>query len=785
MKHFLSLVLTLCIILSCVFTVNFTAFDTQALTVDVSTTDASTGPQSDIEGSAILHCFNWSYNSIRSNLSAIKEAGYTAVQTSPVQSPKDYNGSWNDQNGQWWKMYQPLDFSISSNTWLGNKNDLKSLCTEAEKMGIKVVVDVVANHVANNHEGGGYNNVNGGVAQNLKRWEYYHDYNEHANDSSRYSMTMGHIGMPDLNTAHPDVQNIVKNLLIECINVGVDGFRFDAAKHIELPTDQDCGSDFWPNVIEGSQKATSNKIFYYGEILNGCGTDIGNYTRYMSVTDNYSSDAVLVAVNNGNASAMANSNYAKGAQPGKTVLWVESHDTHMGSYGSAGLSTTSSISDDKIVKAWAIVGSRADATSLYFARPGNNMGQASSNTTWKSKPVAEINKFKNYFDGQKECLSSDNSIAYVERGTTGVVLVNANGGSTSVNVPAKMMQNGTYKDTVTGNTFTVQNGRISGNIGNTGVAVVYDPSNSVTPTEIPTQKPTETQASKVRIYLGDVNQDTEINILDATAIQKHIATIDVRTGKALKAGDVNQDAALDIMDATIIQRYLAGHNMSNSYCGKYIEIDDNEDPTTPTVVVPVGDYVYYKNTNNWSNVKIYYWSDDDTQMISWPGKDMKSCGDNVYYVDVPDDIDYVIFNNGESNQTENIRFEGIKKIYENGSWSNFGGTVTPTQPQQTPTQAQTQPATSYVPVGNYIYYKNNDNWGEVKVYYWSDSNSSMTSWPGLHMEHIGDNVYKAEIPSEVTMVVFNNNNQGQQTPDIRLEGMNKIYDNGSWRDYTL
>lgn len=784
MKRFLSLALTLCIMLSCVATCSFSLFDTQAVAVDVSTTAASTGPQSDIEGSAILHCFNWSYNSIKSNLSAIKAAGYTAVQTSPVQSPKDYNGGWNNQEGQWWKLYQPLDFSISNNTWLGNKNDLRALCTEAEKIGIKVIVDVVANHVANNYEGGGYSNVNGGVASNLKRSDFYHDYNDWANDSNRYAMTMGHIGMPDLNTAHPDVQNIVKNFLIECINVGVDGFRFDAAKHIELPNDQGCGSNFWPTVINGSQNATSNKIFYYGEILNGCATDIGNYTQYMSITDNYSSDAVLVATNNGNASAMANSNYAKGAAPDKNVLWVESHDTHMGSSGSAGIQKTSGISDDKIVKAWAIVGSRAYSTSLFFARPASNMGQASSNTTWKSKAVTEVNKFKNFFDGQSEHLSSDNSIAYVERGTSGVVLVNANGSSTSVNVPAKMMQSGTYKDAVTGNTFTVSNGRISGNIGNTGVAVVYNPSSSVEPTQPSTQKPTQTQPPKVKLLLGDVNLDKEINILDATAVQKHIASITLCVGDSLIAGDVNQDKNLDIMDATIIQRELAGETVKNSYCGQYIEIESNDDPTTETVPLPVGDYVYYKNTNNWSKVMIYYWSDSNSSMISWPGKDMTEYRDGVYYAQVPDDVDYVIFSNGSNEQTENINFAGINKIYDNGSWSDLGVEVPTQQPTQQPTQLPTQANTHYVPQGNYIYFKNNDNWGEVKVYYWSDSNSGMTSWPGLHMEHIGNDVYKAEIPSEVNMVVFNNNNQGQQTGDIRLEGMNKIYDNGSWRDYT-
>lgn len=86
-----SVLLALVMLLSCVLVSNLpvNAIDTAKQTVS----SKSTGPQSKIQGSAILHCFDWSYNSIKNNLSAIKAAGYTAVQTSPVQPAKDYNGN--------------------------------------------------------------------------------------------------------------------------------------------------------------------------------------------------------------------------------------------------------------------------------------------------------------------------------------------------------------------------------------------------------------------------------------------------------------------------------------------------------------------------------------------------------------------------------------------------------------------------------------------------------------------------------------------------------------------
>ena len=66
----------------------------------------------------ILHAFNWSFDTIKDNLKAIAEAGYTTVQTSPVQQPKGGGANW-------WSLYQPVSFSIATDSTIGNKEDLK------------------------------------------------------------------------------------------------------------------------------------------------------------------------------------------------------------------------------------------------------------------------------------------------------------------------------------------------------------------------------------------------------------------------------------------------------------------------------------------------------------------------------------------------------------------------------------------------------------------------------------------------------------------------------------
>ena len=211
-----------------------------AVTAAAESETVVTYAQKTIQGSAVLHCFDWSYNSIKANLPDIAAAGYTAVQTSPVQAPKDYNSSWTDGGGQWWKLYQPLGMSIADgNTWLGTKEELTELCAEADRYGIKVIVDIVANHLANNGtDGGTYEYLNSGVDEYFKNSDYFHNHNEYTNGDSRYTITQYHLGMPDLNTGNDNVQQMVLDLMKDCVDCGVDGFRFDAAKHIELPDDR-------------------------------------------------------------------------------------------------------------------------------------------------------------------------------------------------------------------------------------------------------------------------------------------------------------------------------------------------------------------------------------------------------------------------------------------------------------------------------------------------------------------------------------------------------------------
>ncbi|MDR0914859.1 MAG: hypothetical protein LBM65_06865 [Oscillospiraceae bacterium] len=443
-----------------------------------------------VQDGVILHAWNWSYNNIKAQLPVIAQSGYSTVQTSPVQMPKTYTPKNIDVGGQWWKLYQPVSYSIETN-YLGSEDELRSLCTEADKYGIKIIVDIVANHL------GTAGKSEGTLDDIVKQYEpqifnagitsdYFHQESQNTDDKNIKWQVQGRLsGMQSVNTGNSYIQQSVTDLLKQCIDVGVDGFRFDAAKHIETPYDGQYASDFWPNVLNATTAYAQGKgvtPYYYGEILNTTGNGRSRgfdaYTEFMSITDNVIGRNIRNGVKNHSASAAAQGSYNAGNTPNKYVLWAESHDCYAGDEfnpdGSRNIDYTKDFSISDMVKTWALVGSREHATALYFSRTGESglMGEI-GDPSWKSVPVAEVNKFHNAFIGQSEYVASSGTFAYIERGTSGAVIVNtAASNSGSVNIKANKLADGNYTDMVTGDKFTVSGGQIKGNIGSSGVAVL-------------------------------------------------------------------------------------------------------------------------------------------------------------------------------------------------------------------------------------------------------------------------------------------------------------------------
>ena len=440
------------------------------VTLSYSLTLSGVEDTSGIQNGMTLHCWNWSFKEIEKNMETIAEMGFTAIQTSPVQAMKEATTG-KAVGTNWWVYYQPVDFVITNEDGnaLGTKAELESMIKTAHEHGVKVIVDVVANHLGNQRG----NDLSEKIPEYLRNSEYWHDITANiTNWNDRYNMTQYCLdGLPDLNTANKKIQGYVLNFLKECIDIGVDGFRFDMAKSIETPDDASgFASDFWPTVIGGAEEYAAGKgkdVYMYGEVLDNPAIAVSAYTKYMAVTDNSWGNNLRGSIAAGKANLEAG--YHKAANASNLVIWAESHDTYANE-------SSSGVSEANINKTWALVAARADIMGLYLARPEvltQELGVASV-TGWANDEVGAVNKFHNDFHGQSEKLSNENGISYVERGTTGVVLVNTAGGKKEVSVTAQAMADGTYIDQITGETFTVANGKISGTIGDTGIAVVYN-----------------------------------------------------------------------------------------------------------------------------------------------------------------------------------------------------------------------------------------------------------------------------------------------------------------------
>lgn len=538
-KRLICLALVLCIALSCAALSGFSA----AERADLQTAAEDYGLAPTCADGNMLHCFDWTLSQIKAELPNIAKAGFTSVQTSPLQP---HGG-----NYQWYWLYQPTNFTVGNE--IGSLNDLKALCTEADKYGIKIIVDVVANHVAGSNSGSW-----GNIDSSLRKTEYFH--NQGAlpdNSNDRYEITHKNIGMPDLNSEHPDIQNKVYSMLTTLKNAGVDGIRWDAAKHIGLPS-EDCA--FW------SKMASLAGLYQYGEILEAPANKsslainaplMKEYTQYINVTDDMYGATITQAIRDGKV-VKSNGNWTKNDIPAdKLVYWGESHDSYSND-GSAAWSKN--INQNAVDRAYAILGARAGSQTLYFSRPNESAfsriayGQKGS-THYTSKEVAAVNHFHNAMAGTEERYGTGSGCYVICRGG-GAVIVSAAGSNTDVTVVNKdnLVPDGTYTDEVSGAKWTVKNGSISGRIGSTGIAVFYD-----------TEK-----IGGDQILIGDVDQDGEVAIVDATCIQRNLVSLYPFDKAAKAAADTDGDGEVTVVDATLIQRYLASLKDKNSRVGEYV-----------------------------------------------------------------------------------------------------------------------------------------------------------------------------------------------------------------------
>ena len=270
---------------------------------------------------AIYHAFDQCLVDVKADLPKIKEAGYTDIQISPPNATPSRGDNACTSDAEWYIQYQPFDYVLDGN--LGNEKDFTDLIEAAHDRGIKVIVDVVFNHMANYRY---YEDVAPfpEAYPIYPKKEYFHDSQCIVNYDDSYQVENDWLcsnndkeGLPDLRTDLAYVQQQEQEYLKKLLALGADGFRFDAVKHIP------------PQDLEAIVQVIPEDKFYYGEVI---GQKIEESKRYIGVFPKVTDFHLVYTLKSafgydGDLRSLVDPANTNGALPGnEAVTFAQNHD---------------------------------------------------------------------------------------------------------------------------------------------------------------------------------------------------------------------------------------------------------------------------------------------------------------------------------------------------------------------------------------------------------------------------------------------------------------------------
>ena len=403
-----------------------------------------------VKDGVMLHAYLWPFKKIEENLERIANAGYNSIQVSPVTKTK--------ATGLWAFLYQPCSFHIG-NEQLGSYEDFVSLCESAEKYGIRIIVDAVFNHVADN---GNLNEWHDSIDEELKNKSLYNNLDSITDYQNREQVVSYSMGtLPNFKTSNKKVQEIHLNFLNECVQAGAGGFRFDAAKHLPTNIGEDEGkpwaSDYWDVILNNLQN--KDNLYLFGEAIPDARDNTEAYRTYYDITAHGYGRIIRDAVTSKNLSNIIPITHGRTVlEPKESLAYLENHDDYE-------YSESKHLSPVQIKQGYSILTARAELTPRFLIRPEENL--------WYDDDIRAINLFHNNMIGEIENISFPRKETIViERGNKGLVIVNA-GNDYYLDMNTSL-SDGTYTNKGTNDgKFTVLNGTLQGNIPSNSVVILY------------------------------------------------------------------------------------------------------------------------------------------------------------------------------------------------------------------------------------------------------------------------------------------------------------------------
>ncbi|MCF2561228.1 Ig-like domain-containing protein [Bifidobacterium boum] len=763
---------------------------------------------------ATLHAFEWSFKTIEENIPDIAKAGYTSIQTEPIVKIKDNRklgtGNW---YLNWYYIYQPTDMAIG-NYVVGSEAEFKSMCKKAHEYGLRVIVDSVSNHFTSDFDV---------IADKWRNKNYFHEDKQISDYNNREDCTQHKLtGLWDLNTQDDTVTQGMADLLKQTVADGADGFRYDAAKHIELP-DEVFGkqSNYWNTILKNGAQ------YQYGEVLEDANVREADYANLFwnssvaggGITDSSYGHEVRNGVQHGNLSASHFTQHNKVSED-KTVNWVESHDN----FANGEANIPQELSDEWIKYGWAGVTAQKNGMSLFFDRPykdggtygtggkgtyGNGSGPFTENSKlgdagsdlWKDPEVVAVNHFRNAMIGENSNVSNcgDDLCLMVERyagssAQDGVVVANANGSAKNLAGTSTKLANGTYTDEVTGSTITVSGGTItSGSVNAKAIAAFSNKTRS--------EKISTAEAYPNKGTIPGTSKKITLRAYQAT--NTTYMTSDGQSG-SYSDGDVIKIGANakkgDVLTVTVKGTGADGQAITHTY--SYTKQGDpTYDPSDGTQS-PCDKYCVTYMQKNGYNPDTYIDS-EETDYEGGSGVDATGVsifGDGVSNGKVSRDISSgdtsltlkatVTPSDASQRVTWSSSDDSVAAVSSEGKVSlKKAGTATITATTSNgKTATVTITVTGEAPKAtNVVYAAKPSNWSKIYAYVYVDGSTNNAKWPGVEMTAIsgtdtcGQSGYYYDVPDSLAgnaKVIFNDGGS-QQVPGANQAGIS--YNGGTVR----
>jgi alpha-amylase len=258
------------------------------------------------------------------------DLGVTGIWLMPIFPSPSYHG------------YDVTDY-YAVNPQYGTMEDFKNLLAEAHKRGIRVIIDMVLNHTSDQHPW--FKDAKKDVNSKYRDWYIWSKtnpgYKGPWNESVWHSSTTGFYygiftaNMPDLNYNNPEVTKEMDKVSAFWLkDVGVDGFRLDAAKHlIEEKTKQEntTSTHEWFMNFRKAYKKANPEAITVGELSGDSPQTMADYTRgdQLDLAFNFKlADAFLNSANRGQAAYTVDAlNLSASVMPeGQYASFLTNHD---------------------------------------------------------------------------------------------------------------------------------------------------------------------------------------------------------------------------------------------------------------------------------------------------------------------------------------------------------------------------------------------------------------------------------------------------------------------------